>query len=57
MVDGLTSSNAAAFYNVNPIDIPLPQSYQRVGVDGTLGESINSIQLGGYEGVVLKRVK
>jgi len=37
--------------------ISLPGEYQRVNIDGTLGAPIRYIEIGGYEGAVLKKVK
>ncbi len=38
-----------------PLRVSLPGEYQRIYYDGSLGEPVRYIELGGYEGVVLKK--
>lgn len=47
----------ADFMATTSESIELPGSYQRVKTDGTLGESITSISLQGYEGAILVKVE
>ncbi|MCW8328080.1 hypothetical protein MD588_04595 [Photobacterium sp. SDRW27] len=48
--------NNKGFLLAKPLRVSLPGEYQRVNYDGSLGEPIRYIELGGYEGAVLKRV-
>ncbi|EHA1081114.1 hypothetical protein I8Y06_001942 [Photobacterium damselae] len=45
----------SSFYQVEPINIVLPDLYQRVNFDGTLSPASQQISIKGYEGIVLKR--
>ncbi|UTV29319.1 hypothetical protein [Photobacterium atrarenae] len=44
------------FLLAEPLRVSLPGEYQRVFYDGSLSEPIRYLELGGYEGAVLKRV-
>ncbi|WP_209316968.1 hypothetical protein [Photobacterium damselae] len=45
----------SSFYQVEPINIELPELYQRINFDGTLSPASQQISIKGYEGIVLKR--
>lgn len=48
--------NQKGFLLAKPMRISLPGEYQRINYDGSLGEPMRYIELGGYEGAVLKKV-
>ncbi|MEJ2764251.1 hypothetical protein VV869_09855 [Photobacterium sp. MCCC 1A19761] len=60
--DGLVVYRAVKAHDVQgfllaqPLRVSLPGDYQRVYYDGSLSEPIRYIELGGYEGAVMKRV-
>lgn len=52
---GAKYRNQMAFYDIEPIQVTLPGTYQRVHYDGTLGDPIKTITVKGYEGIILKK--
>ena len=53
----MNEPNNTAFMQTKPLRVSLPGDYRRVMPDGTLGASTRYLELGGYEGVVLKKVE
>jgi len=53
---GINERNNKGFLLAKPLRVSLPGEYQRIYYDGSLGEPVRYIELGGYEGVVLKKV-
>ncbi len=53
----MNEPNNTAFMQTKPLRVSLPGDYRRVMPDGTLGVSTRYLELGGYEGVVLKKVE
>lgn len=53
----LKERNNKGFLLTKPLRVSLPGEYQRISYDGSLSEPIRYIELGGYEGAVLKRVE
>ncbi|WP_299015871.1 hypothetical protein [uncultured Photobacterium sp.] len=49
--------NDKGFLLAKPLRVSLPGEYQRVSYDGSLGEPARYIEVGGYEGIVLKKAK
>ncbi|PSW02093.1 hypothetical protein [Photobacterium lipolyticum] len=45
------------YFQAKSMRISLPGVYQRVNIDGTLSAPIRYIEIGGYEGAVLKKVR
>lgn len=61
--DGLVVYRAAkrrdrkAYFQVKPMRVSLPGEYQRVNFDGTLSAPLRYLNIGGYEGAILKKVR
>ncbi|WP_064605588.1 hypothetical protein [Photobacterium sp. J15] len=53
---GVRERNDKSFLMAKPLRVSLPGEYQRVSYDGSLSEPLSYIEIGGYEGVVLKKV-
>ncbi|MEZ8740196.1 hypothetical protein L4D00_03105 [Photobacterium swingsii] len=53
----MNEPNNPAFMQTEPLRVSLPGDYRRVMPNGTLGEPMRYIELGGYEGAVLKKVE
>ncbi|EAS44427.1 hypothetical protein C9J48_04415 [Photobacterium profundum] len=49
--------NQVSYFNSKPLRVSLPGVYRRVNRDGSLSAPMHYIELNGYEGAVLKRVR
>lgn len=53
---GIRERNQSDFFSAEPLDISLGGVYRPVNFDGSLGPGVSHVSLGGYQGMILKKV-